>query len=84
MKITFDNKGRNYLEIYNRDNKVVIIISAENMGNSLKTIINSAEITTEQFQKIVSEIIKTEAIKSEIVLDIDKEETATQTKQSGE
>lgn len=56
MKINFDGKGDDFIEIKNNNDKIVIIISAVDIKNPLRTIINSAEITQEQFAALIKEV----------------------------
>lgn len=56
MRITFDDKS--YIEIKNSDHpgKITIIISAKDHDNILKKITNAVDLTTEEFQKLLSDI----------------------------
>jgi len=54
MKIMFDDKS--YLNINKSNNNVIITIAAKDPKNSLKMIINSVEISLDQFKAISSAI----------------------------
>lgn len=55
-KIQFEDKS--YIEVQKSQEpgKVIITIRANDANNLLKKIINSVEITTEQFQQLIAEI----------------------------
>lgn len=56
MKITF-NSNDDYIEfVKTGSNKIMIVISAKDFNNSLKTIVNSAEITEQQFQELMNSL----------------------------
>ena len=57
MKITFDDKS--YVECVKSDNpgKVIITISAKDHTDPLKKITNAVEITTEEFKKLISDVL---------------------------
>lgn len=58
MRIDFDSNRRNYLEVTKtKDNNVSIVISAQDGNHPLNCIINSAQITLEQFKEIINQII---------------------------
>jgi nitrate reductase NapAB chaperone NapD len=56
LKIDFDDKS--YIEVKNSDEpgKVIIIISAKDHLNAQKKIINSVEITKEQFDLLIGDV----------------------------
>lgn len=56
MRIQFDDKS--YIEVRKSDNPgmVVITVSARDASNSLKKITNAVEITTTEFQKLISDV----------------------------
>jgi len=56
MKIEFNDKS--YIECRRSDNpgKIVITISAKDYDNPLKRIVNTVEISNEDFKKLVSEV----------------------------
>jgi transcription antitermination factor NusA-like protein len=58
MRINFDKKGNNYIEVKESidKNHIVIILSSEDQNNFLKTIINSVEITKEQFRSMIQDL----------------------------
>jgi tRNA threonylcarbamoyladenosine modification (KEOPS) complex Pcc1 subunit len=56
MKIDFEDKS--YIEIKKNDNgKVIITIQARDFNNNLKKIINSVEITLDDFKNLTKEIL---------------------------
>jgi hypothetical protein len=57
MKITFEDKS--HIECAKSDNpgKVVLTISAKDHNDPLKKISNSVEITKEEFQKLISDVL---------------------------
>lgn len=57
MKIEFEDKS--YIEVVKSStpNKVVISIQAKDYENPLKKITNSVEITKEQFQSFLDQIL---------------------------
>jgi hypothetical protein len=56
MKIEFDNEN-NFVEIIQNKNKITLVLSCQDIKNSLKSIINSVEITKEEWDKLISEIV---------------------------
>lgn len=56
MKILFNDKS--YIDCQSVDNgsKIIITISAKEQGNALKKIVNSVEITKEQFKQLISDL----------------------------
>lgn len=56
MKIQFDDGS--YVEIKPSDtpDKLLIIVSAKDHMNSLKKITNAAEVTLEEFKKLISDV----------------------------
>ena len=56
MRIDFDKFGREYLEIKESEGGISVVISAQDMGNSRKTLINSVEVSKDDFFKIVSSL----------------------------
>lgn len=52
MKIIFEDKS--YVEVRKSDEagKVLVIIGARDVNNSLKNIVNCVELTKEEFQKL--------------------------------
>jgi hypothetical protein len=57
MKISFDERGHNYIELVSTEEGACIIISAEVAGNSRQTVVNSASLTKEQLISLVSEVM---------------------------
>ena len=57
MKIVFDDK--NSIECSKSDNpgKIIITISAKDGADPLKKIINAAELTAEEFKKLISDVL---------------------------
>lgn len=55
-KIVFEDKS--YIQIKKSDEpeKILVIISAKDSQNPLKKIINSIEITEEEFKKLISDV----------------------------
>lgn len=57
MKITFDESGYNFVEFsLTKGGSVVIILSSKESSNPRKTIVNSVELTPEQFEEILSDL----------------------------
>lgn len=56
MKIEFDKKGNDFIEIRQEGDNVVIILSSQDINNVRSSIINSVEIRKDQFEKLISEI----------------------------
>lgn len=56
MKIQFDDKS--YIEVRKSDNpgKIIVTISARDHENPLKKITNAVEITTAEFQQLISDV----------------------------
>lgn len=57
MKIIFDNP-KNYIEIIKKSEKISLIISAADSTNSSKSIVNSVNLTMEQFKNLVEALEK--------------------------
>jgi nitrate reductase NapAB chaperone NapD len=57
MKILFEDKS--YIEIKRSDEpgKILIVVSAKDNQNPLKRITNAAEITEDEFNKLVNEVV---------------------------
>lgn len=66
MKITFDDKGYEYIEIVPSENGVHVVISAKEADNPRKTLVNSAELTREQLLKLISDIFELDNKKGEL------------------
>jgi hypothetical protein len=58
MKITFDEKGYEYIEVKESSKGVHIVISAKGADDPRKTIVNSAELTKEQLLELISDIFE--------------------------
>ena len=56
MKKEFDDRGANFIEVSESDGKVAIILSSKDGSSLNKTIINSVELTLEEFQELISDI----------------------------
>lgn len=54
MKITFDEKGYEYIEIKTSDKGVHVVISAKGADNPRKTVVNSVELTKKQLLELIS------------------------------
>jgi hypothetical protein len=54
MRIDFDNNS--FIEIYYSEDKIAIILGAKDSNNSLKKIVNSAEVSLEEWIKLTEEI----------------------------
>lgn len=54
MKIGFDDDS--YIVVARNGDKINIIIGAKDSHNALVTIVNSAELTQEQFSKLVESV----------------------------
>jgi hypothetical protein len=60
MRIAFDDRGRNFVEISKSEadpDKISVILSSQDPANNLKTIVNSAELTKEQFHELTHEFV---------------------------
>lgn len=57
MRIDFEDKS--YIDCQKSDHpdKILVVISAKDHENPLKRIINTVEMTTEQFKRMISDII---------------------------
>ena len=57
MRIDFEDKS--YIECQKSDHpgKVLVVISAKDLESPLKRIVNTVELTTEQFKSLISDII---------------------------
>jgi len=58
MKITFDEKGYEYIEISPSTKGVHVTISAAGADEPRKTVVNSAELTQEQLLELISDIFE--------------------------
>jgi len=58
MKITFDEKGYEYIEVVPSKKGVYVTISAAGADEPRKTVVNSAELTQEQLLELVSDIFE--------------------------
>lgn len=56
MIIFFDEKEYEFIEIKKSSGGITISISAKDMKDILKTTINSAEITQEEFVELISDL----------------------------
>jgi hypothetical protein len=57
MRIEFDDSGYDYVEIKPSSGGVSIVISSRDLKSPRSAIINSAEVTKEEFLKLISEIM---------------------------
>ena len=58
MKIEFEDGAYIELTTSTHSHKLIIAIGSKNAKNPLETVVNSAEITLEQFNQLVSELNK--------------------------
>ena len=58
MKISFDEKEYDFIEVYRDETtkKVWISISARSADNSLKTVTNSVDLTDAEFLQLIEEL----------------------------
>lgn len=57
MKITFDESGSNFVEFsLTKSGAVAIILSSRESSNPRKTIVNSVELTQEQFEEVLKDL----------------------------
>jgi len=56
MRIEFDENGYDYVEIKPSEGGISIVISSRDFNNPRSAIINSAELTKEQFYKLISDV----------------------------
>lgn len=56
MRIDFEDKS--YIECQKSDHpgKILVVISAKDHDNPLKRIVNTVELTTEQFKSLISDV----------------------------
>ena len=54
MRIDFDNNS--FIEIYYSEDKIAIILGAKDSSNPFKKIVNSAEISIDEWNKLIKEI----------------------------
>ena len=54
MRIDFDNSS--FIEIYYSEDKVSIILGAKDANNHLKKIVNYAEVSIDEWNKLIEEI----------------------------
>ena len=57
MKIEFEDNSSVECKKSDNPGKVLIVIKAKDQANPLKKIINSVEMTTDEFKKLISEIL---------------------------
>jgi hypothetical protein len=57
MKIVFDDKSFIECKKSETPDKIIITISAKDGVNPLKKIINSCELTTDEFKQLISEVL---------------------------
>ena len=58
MKIIFDDKGYDYIEIVLSKKGVHVVVSAPGKDEPRKTVVNSAELTKEQLLELISDIFE--------------------------
>jgi len=56
MRIEFDEKGNNFIEIREVGENIAVILSSQDGNNISKTIVNSVYLTKEQFSNIIKEL----------------------------
>lgn len=57
MRIFFDEKGSNFIEMYQKDNgNVAIVLSSDDVKNPRSTIVNSVELTVEQMRGLLKDV----------------------------
>lgn len=81
MRLDFEDKS--YINIFlSAHNKVAISIGAKNASNPLQTIVNSLEITYDEFKKLVEDlnIIEKDVEKTEIENNKQNSEMINETK----
>ena len=66
MKITFDEKGYEYIEISLSPKGVHVTLSAAGADEPRKTVVNSAELTQEQLLELISDIFDLDNKKGEL------------------
>ncbi len=54
MKIIFDDKS--YVECRKENDKIILIIAAQDHQNHLKKITNAVELTQEEFEKLIGDL----------------------------
>lgn len=57
MKITFEDKSYIDCQKSKEPGKIYVIISAKDATDPLKKITNAVELTKEEFQKLISDIL---------------------------
>jgi hypothetical protein len=57
MKITFDDKSHVEIRKSDKPDHILIVVSAKDAENPRKKITNAVEITTEEFKKLVSDVL---------------------------
>lgn len=57
MRVDFDDKSYIECQKSNHPGKILVVISAKDHENPLKRIVNTVELTTEQFKSLISDII---------------------------
>lgn len=60
MRIEFDENGYDYVELKESEGGVSLVISSRDLKSPRSAIVNSAEITKDQFLEIVSKVITEE------------------------
>lgn len=57
MRILFDEKGSNFIDVYQKDNgNIAIVLSSDDVKNPRSTIVNSVELTVEQMQGLLKDV----------------------------
>ncbi len=58
MRIVYDDKEHDFIEVY-RDpttSKIIISLSAQDPSNSRKTVVNSVDMTEVEFLQLISDL----------------------------
>lgn len=55
MKINFDDGS--FVDCQRLDDKVIIVIQAKDINNEIKNIINTVEMTVEEFRRLISDTL---------------------------
>ena len=57
MRITFDDKSYIECQKSKEPGKIYVVISAKDAVDPLKNITNAVELTTEEFKKLISDML---------------------------
>ena len=56
MKIEFDENGKNFISVSKTNTGVAIILSSQDKDDLKKTIVNSVELSMDEFINLISDI----------------------------